>query len=240
MKISLHITPHALGNISLENKTVVVIDVLRAVTTICTALAHGARAIIPARDAGHAAQLWGKLRDEQVVLAGERNGFRIEGFAYGNSPLEFVSSETKGRTIVLSTTNSTPVFHRLAQGDLIAGCAFVNLSAVANHLRKIENELLIVCSGKDGEFSLEDTLCGGMLVDRLSSGTGNSCDLNDASYCAKSLYNGHKDNLKDAVRNSEHGRHLRAIGFEQDVEFAVRIDSIAVVPVLRDGKLVAA
>lgn len=238
MHIDLYLTPLPVEKSILGQKTVVVIDVLRATTTICAALHAKARGVVPTSGPGEAGELWSRLGQDVALLAGERNGVRIENFALGNSPLEFTESFVGGKIIILTTTNGTPVFGQLANAKELLAAGLVNISALAARAADLDQDLVIVCSGREGAFSIEDTLCGGMLIHLLSTVHRKSVTTNDAGSLALLLYRSNKSAIRESIRQGEHGRFLISIGFEQDIEVATEVDSLPVVPVLRDGRLV--
>ncbi len=234
----LYLTPVQLGKMPGEDRTIVVIDVLRATTSICAALSAGAKAVIPVEEPGEAGEIWTKIGSEYAVLAGERNGVKIENFTLGNSPREFTPEAVGGKYVVLTTTNGTPVFTQAPKAGAIISCALVNVSAVAERVAKSESDLTIICSGRDGNFSIEDTLCGGMLLHLLLAVHKKEMTLNDAASLALLLYRSNKSAIRQTIRQGEHGRYLESLGFEADIELASDIDSIPVLPILRDGRLV--
>jgi len=238
MNVQLLLTPHTLDRAELEGKTVVVVDVLRSSTSICASLLAGARAVIPTSGPGEAGELRAKLGADSAVLAGERNGVRIENFEYGNSPAEFLPETVGGRNVILCTTNGTGVFGRVVRAGLVFSGALVNLSSVAEAMAQQNRDAVIVCSGREGGFSIEDTLCGGMLIDRLRQTHACDLNLNDAGSLARLLYRDRQTSLKEAIAQGEHGRFLTSLGMSGDVDLCSRVDSMPVVPVLRDGRLV--
>jgi 2-phosphosulfolactate phosphatase len=238
MQIDLYLTPVQLGRAASEDRTVVVIDVLRATTSICAALMAGARGVIPVDEPGEAGDIWSKVGSDNAVLAGERNGVKIENFELGNSPAEFTAEAVGGKIVILTTTNGTQAFARASQAKSVVSCALVNVSTVAARLAADNNDLVIVCSGREGNFSIEDTLCGGMLLHLLSAVHKRDLILNDAASLAILLYRSNKTAIKQTIRQGEHGRFLESLGFERDIELSSEIDSIPVLPVLRDGRLV--
>lgn len=238
MKISLFLTPEPFRKADLSDKTIVVIDVLRATTTICAALAAGARAVIPASERGKASDIRIKIGSENSILAGERDGVKIESFDLGNSPLEFTTELVEGKFIILCTTNGTPVLEHATKAKNVFCAGLVNISKVADEVYKQNSDLIIVCSGKAGEFSIEDTLCAGKLIDILQTQYNISTELNDAGSLALLLYKDNRSNLSRAVANGEHGRYLSSIGFDADIAFAGEVDRFGLVPKLVDGQLV--
>lgn len=238
MTADLYLTPVQAAKLQSEDRAIVVIDVLRATTSICAALEAGAKAVIPVDEPGEAGEIWTKIGQENAVLAGERNGVKIENFNLGNSPAEFTNVTVGGKFVVLTTTNGTQVFTKTAKGAAVMACALVNVSVVAQKVATLDCDVTIICSGRDGNFSIEDTLCGGMLLHLLSAVHKRELALNDAAQLALLLYRSNKTAIRQTIRQGEHGRFLESIGFDGDVDLASNIDAIPVLPVLRDGRLI--
>ncbi|MCP4684103.1 MAG: 2-phosphosulfolactate phosphatase [bacterium] len=238
MRIQLFLTSGPLHKVDFEKKTVVVVDVLRSSTSICTILNAGARGVIPTAGPGEAGEMWTKLGQETTVLAGEREGTKIENFQLGNSPLEFNRETVGDKNVILCTTNGTGVFARVARAELTLSGALVNVSTVAAAVVGVDRDTIIVCSGHEGGFSIEDTLCGGMVIDLLKQTHGCYLELNDAATLALLLYEANRADLPKAIARGEHGRYLTEIGFGRDVEVSSEVDSRPVLPVMRDGRLV--
>jgi 2-phosphosulfolactate phosphatase len=240
MLIDLYLTPTPLNRATFEKRVVVVVDVLRATTSICAMLHAGARGIIPVAEPGEAAELRTKLGADNTVLAGEREGVKIEGFDFGNSPDEFTPETVGGKHVVMTTTNGTAVFGKAARGASIITGSLVNISRVAEGVAAEGRDLLIACAGLEGGFSIEDTLCGGMLIHQLKQRGDREPILNDAASLALLLYENNKQTIRAAIEQGEHGRFLRNIGFGSDVALAANVDAIPVLPILNEGRLVSA
>lgn len=238
MKIDLFLTPVPFNKANLEQKTVVVIDVLRSTTSICAALMANARAVIPTAGQGEAVEMWQKIGSDLAVLAGERDGVKIENFQLGNSPLEFTEETVGGKLVVMTTANGTPVFSQANGAGLIIAASLTNVSAAAERLAADERDISIVCAGKDGSFSIEDTICGGMLIHLLATTHKCKVQLNDAGSLALLLFRTNKTAIQQSIEQGEHGRYLTSIGYAKDVEVAAMVDTAPVVPTLRDGRLV--
>ncbi|SYZ72695.1 conserved hypothetical protein [Candidatus Zixiibacteriota bacterium] len=238
MRAELFLVPSPIMEQRLAGKTLVLIDVLRASTTICQALKSEARAVIPVMEPGEAAEMRAKIGIETGVLGGERNGVKIDNFDLGNSPLEYTTDKVKGKTVILSTSNGTRGYSRAAGSKLIITGALVNISQVAQRAAGAGHDLVILCAGQDGDFSIEDTLCGGMMLHKLQSENKIELELNDAASLALLLYRSNMRSLKQTIARGEHGRFLKKIGFEKDVELAADIDAIPVLPILKDSRIV--
>ncbi len=237
MRAELYLIPNPVNEERLAGKTLVLIDVLRASTTICKALSVGAKAVIPVERPGEAAELRANIGIEDTILAGERKGIKIENFDLGNSPQEYSEDSVRDKTIILTTSNGTQTYSRASHSSLILTGAIVNISAVADRAAEVDKDLAIICAGDEGDFSIEDTLCGGMLLDVLINRKNLNPKLNDAASLALLLYRSNKENLGDAVANGEHGRYLTEIGFGDDVRLAAEADSIPVLPILKDRRI---
>jgi 2-phosphosulfolactate phosphatase len=234
----LFLIPGPVKEKRLANKTLVIIDVLRASTTICYALNSGARAIIPFDEPDMAVEMRAKIGIENSLLGGEREGIKIENFNLGNSPFEYTAEAVKDKTILLSTSNGTRVYTRAPHSGLIITGALVNISVVAGRVAAESNDLSILCAGREGHFSIEDTICGGMLIHKLIADEKIELKLNDAASLALLLYRSNSRVLKEAIAQGEHGRYLKDIGFGNDVALAAEVDSIPVLPIFGDNRIV--
>jgi 2-phosphosulfolactate phosphatase len=215
----------------LAGSVAVVIDVLRAGTTIVHALAAGCREVRPCEHVEEARALADRMRAGKVVLAGERAGRPLPGFDLGNSPDDFTGPRCRGTAVVLTTTNGTAALLRAAaaQRALVAG--FVNFSAVCEQLSREARPVHVVCAGDAGEAALEDTLLAGALVEFLSA--AGPLRLNDAARLAWDSFTQHGRVLDGALEVSTGGARLRELGYDDDVRAAGRVDRFALVPELR-------
>lgn len=210
-----------------EGKLVVVIDILRATSTIATALHHGANAVIPVTDINECLS----YAAVDVLCACEREGKIADGFSHGNSPLEYTPDVIKNKTLVLTTTNGTKCIQmsRAQQAAEIITGAFVNLQAVCTYIQDAKQDVLLFCSGWKDQFSLEDTLFAGAVCDALEAHfTINT----DSAYAAMHLYRSVKNDLYTAVTHSSHYKRLAAHGVEQDIRYCCSLNQIDIVPFL--------
>lgn len=229
--------------IALQKRVAIIIDVLRASTTICYALRNGARAVIPVAEASDAAKMAKRLSKDTTLLCGERQGVKLSGFDLGNSPQEYLPDIIQKKTIIFTTTNGTQALSKTthAQFQIIAG--FVNIQSVVEFLQQhfhsefVGNQLVeIVCAGNNRGFSYEDTLCAGAIAVRLCEAFQDTT-ISDSTHAAITLYEINKSNLTEFVKISEHGQILTALGFEKDIEIAMDVDSCSIVPIMRGGSL---
>ena len=230
MRADLYFTPHQTDELSLRDKTVVVIDVLRASTTIAAALKNGAKEVIPVTSVERAVKISGHLFGDVILLGGERNGKMIQGFNLGNSPAEYSEEKVKGKSIIFSSTNGSQAIERARYAQVLLVCSFVNISAVADALRNLGNDFLILCSGSDGKFSIEDSVCAGMLLHKVTEAHGVELTLSDASQAVVLLYRAHSKNVLKMIKGSEHGKYLAEIGFADDLKLCADVDSIPILP----------
>lgn len=225
--VSVHLLPELVEPQQLAGKTAVVIDVLRATTTVVTALASGAREVLPCLEVADARAK--AAAAENPLLGGERGGLRIEGFQLGNSPAEYNERTVRGRTVIFTTTNGTKAMIRCKLAKRVLLAAFVNLSAVCRELAA-EREIEIVCAGTDGHVTREDTLLAGAIVDDLSRITGAELKTNDQADIAADAWRAAvgqltgNSPLSQALRASRGGRNLIEIGHENDIDLAAEID----------------
>jgi 2-phosphosulfolactate phosphatase len=225
MRVRVRLTPPSAGArrgaaVS-KRAAAVVVDVLRASTTLTVALGHGARRVVPAATPEEAFALRRGLPGS--LLCGERDGRRIEGFDLGNSPFEYAVPVVAGRTLLFASTNGSLALRATAgaRRRLLAG--FVNLRAVEERLGA-EPDVEVVCAGKLGGFALEDAACAGLLCRRLLA-RGARLE-GGAAELASSLAPADAEEVRALVQGSSHGRYLRALGpeFARDVEFCAALD----------------
>jgi len=191
MKIDVYFTPLGLTAGELTGRAAVVIDVLRATSTIVTALAAGAKAIVPAASSEEVVRLTANLEKNGIVLAGERRLQKIEGFNLGNSPREMTKDAVGGKTLFLATTNGTPALLAAQGGDPVLVAAALNFSAVAERARHLfteRGELVIICAGREKQFALEDAYTAGRLIKAVKKGVPpKKLTLNDAAQVSLDL-----------------------------------------------------
>ena len=232
MKIDVYFSPAQVDEMQLRDKNVVVIDVLRASTTIVTALNNGAREIIPVGSVESAVKVSGNLFGDVVLRGGERNGKIITGFNLGNSPSEYTEEAVKGKSIIFCTTNGSSAMVKAKYAKRMAVAGFVNVSLAADYIRQAGEDFAIVCAGRQQLFCIEDAVCAGMLVKMLVENSAVAMDLNDAAGAAQVLYRTVGKNLLKMARSSDHGKYLVEIGFEADLKTCVSVDAIPVIPLL--------
>lgn len=236
MKVRVIFSPNNLEELYFTGKTTVVIDVLRATTTIVTALNNGAREVIPVATVDFAMKVSGNIFSGMTLLGGERNTRMVEGFNLGNSPLEYKEDVVNGKTIILYTTNGTRAIVKAKFSQNLFICSFNNIAAVANHLIKLNKDVEIICSGSNGFFSLEDTVCAGKLVAEMQNAL-EGIELHDSAKASYTLFKAHGKSVVKLLKETEHGKLLLENGFADDLAYCAKISNINVVPFFNSGSI---
>ena len=241
MNISVYFTPLGVTPQDVAGKPVVVIDVLRTTTTMVAAMAHGAKAILPSASQEEALRHLANLERDAVVLAGEKRLDRIDGFALGNSPLEMTEEVVGGKTVVMATTNGTPAVTAAASGAPVFIVAVTNFTAAVEKARQAfekSQDIVILCSGREKTFALEDAYTAGRFARALVPGNKRrSANLNDAAIAALELVRRYGEKWKSAITASAAARALKTQGFKADLVAATEVDMYDIVPEY-SGKLV--
>ncbi|MET4138961.1 2-phosphosulfolactate phosphatase [Pedobacter sp. UYP1] len=232
-KIEVCLTPALIDLYAIENSIVVVIDILRATSSMVYGIDNGAQAIIPVAQVEECMNYAGK----GYLLAAERNGEVVEGYDFGNSPFSYTAEKVAGKTIVLTTTNGTKALHlaRKRASQVVIG-SFLNLEALCEWLKTQEKDVLLLCAGWKDQFNLEDTIFAGAVVNQLRSGFTH---YDDASVAAEDLYLLAKDDLRAYIHKSSHSHRMVALNIEEDVKFCLQINICQTIPVLEGDQLVA-
>jgi len=229
MKLDVLFSPVQTDELFFTGKTTVVIDVLRASSTIITALSNGAKEIVPVGTVEFAVKVSGGIFGGQTLLGGERNTKKIEGFALGNSPSEYTKEIVSGKAIVFYSTNGSRAIVKAKYSANLFLCSFNNLKTLAKHLRKLNEDVIVLCAGNNNFFSLEDSVCAGMLISELIAGT-KKAELTDASTSALTLFKSFGKNIFKMLSETDHGQLLITNGFEEDLKACAELDSTDVIP----------
>jgi len=213
---------------------VVVIDVLRATSAICAAFDNGIKKVIPVSTVEAAIEY---KRKKDYIVAAERKGQIVDGFKFGNSPYSYMNESIKGKTLVLTTTNGTKAFHTAKDAKHLIIGSLINLDAVCDYLLKEYKNVMILASGWQNKFCLEDTICAGAIVEKLLS-TGKFISEDDSSIAAKYLFLSARDNIFGYLKASSHRRRLRALNLNEDIKYCLTPNQTDVVPVRENDYLV--
>lgn len=243
MKVDVVFSPLGLMPGQATGRTIFVLDILRASTTICAALHHGARAVLPTDSTEEAIRLAQTLGGADLILCGERGGRAIPGFALGNSPLEMTPEAVRGRTLIMTTTNGTPALLATQGATAVYLAAAVNLGVAAAAARDVldaRGELLLLCAGRERAFALDDAYAAGRLLKAALGGTRHRKGLGDGALAALDLARRHGDDWDGPLRQSAGGRDLLAIGYDADIAAAGRQDAFPVLPSFRERRVTSA
>lgn len=227
-------TPALIDQFDLSGAIVVVIDILRATTSMSVAFHFGARSMIPVATLDEARS----LQEQGFLAAAERNGEQIEGFDFGNSPFSYMSQEIEGKDIAISTTNGTQAIKAAIEHDaeeIVIG-SFSNLSILANYLIEQNKNIVMLCAGWKMKPNLEDTIFAGAMVRRLK---GQFRRFQDTALIAETLYRNANRRKRYFIRNSSHfNRLFHILQIQKDVKYALRPDTHPVIPKLYGDRLI--
>ncbi|MDX2229501.1 MAG: 2-phosphosulfolactate phosphatase family protein [Leptolyngbyaceae cyanobacterium bins.349] len=243
MKLSIFHTPELTPKSGIADCAIAV-DVLRATSTMVTALAAGAEAVQVFSDLDQLIQVSEHWSPDKRIRAGERGGAQVAGFDFGNSPLACTPDLVKGRRLFISTTNGTRALQCVQSAPIVLAAALINRQAIVDYVLKHNPETVwIVGSGWEGSFALEDTVCAGAIADSLQTRLG--CALedlagNDEVVGAVSLYHQWKHQLLDLFYQASHGKRLLRLECYDDLKYCSQTDILNVVPVQQEpGVLVS-
>lgn len=229
MKLDVIISADNIKEEYLEDKIVVVIDMLRATSVIITALSNKAKEVFPILTVEGAFNKKEELlRDEkEVLLGGERKAMKIDGFDFSNSPLEYTSEKVKEKTIILSTTNGTRAINLSLKAREILIGAIINAKAVAEELKKLNKDVVFINAGTNGEFSMDDFICSGYMISLLCEKDNH--ELSDIAKTAKYIYE-NNTNIIDYIKDARHFSILKGLNLMKDLEYCCEKNIIDIVP----------
>lgn len=239
MNISVISTAQQAQGVDFGGCIAVVIDVLRATSVITTALDNGAREVIPVKTVEEAQRLYSALDANTTLRGGERNALKIEGFNLANSPLEYTKDRVGGKSLILTTTNGTNAIKNVKDADEVVLACFRNAATVADYIvglsHRGSHNVVVVCAGTEGRFSLDDGLCAGMLIALLKQQTEVATD--DLGLLLCRFYNENKNDLFGALKDCYHLKRLSSLGFDEDVKFCLETNCVKTVPVVRGDRI---
>lgn len=217
----------SLSDAFLAEKSAVVIDVLRATSSMIAALDNGAHRIIPTIEVEEARALKRSLPEGSVVLGGERGGLMIDGFDLGNTPQEFSAEKVAGRTVVMTTTNGTRAILMALGAEKVYIAALTNAAAMARVLTEGEGDVVLVGSGTERRISWEDSLCAGAIIQRLMNGPGGGgFHLTDSALIAAEIWESRQHDPVGALRLGRGGRNVVRNGVDESFESCGAVDTI--------------
>lgn len=219
---------------NLRGKTAVIIDILRATSSIVTAIDAGAKKIIPVEDMSDAMKIARTMDSNDYLLCGEKDGVKIDGYHLGNSPFDYTPENVADKTLIFNTTNGTKAIKKAALANKIYIGSFLNQQSILNALKNHDDEVVLICSGWRGRLSLEDTLFAGSLLYHMFDGVLPD-QTKDGAKMAFSIYEKFGPQLEDTIRKSDHAYRLRNLVDTEDISFCCQTDKFDVLPGMRDG-----
>lgn len=233
MTIDVVISADDIKNDVIKGKTVIVIDMLRATSVITTAVANGCSKVIPVLTIEEAVDIAQDNKDE-YILGGERKALKIEGFDCSNSPLEYTKDVVKNKTIVITTSNGTRAIKGCEDAKNILIGAMINAKAVAKKAMELNNDVVLVNAGTYGQFSMDDFICSGYMIDCMISMSDYKIGLSDIATTAHYIYENNKD-IIGFVKNASHYKRIMDLKLYDDLDYCCKKDVIDVVPEYLNG-----
>lgn len=233
MKIDIIISADQIYENIIKDKTVVVVDVLRATSVIITAISNGCTEVLPVLTTEEAFEI--KENNCKCLLGGERNAVKIQGFDLSNSPLDYTTGKVGGKTLVLTTSNGTRAIQgSIAARNLLIG-AIINGQAVGDRILELGNDVVIVNAGTKGKFSIDDFICSGFIIDCILE-KNNDVALTDIAKTAHYIYKQNRS-ITDFIKNAEHYERIIELELKDDLDYCCRKNIISVVPEFCNGKI---
>lgn len=232
-KIEVCFSPHSYEVYKSKDTIVVIVDILRATSAICTAFEYGVKSIIPVATIAEAK----KFKQQGYLVGAERDGSPVEGFDFGNSPYNYMTDKIKGQHIVLTTTNGTQAIEVSKDAYRVVIGSFLNIHALCKWLTGQNKNVLLLCSGWKNRFNLEDGVFAGAIAEELSKDPAFH-SLGDSALAAKYLYQSAKEDIHKFLRNSSHKERLARLNLKEDIKYCFKIGNSAIIPVLEGNALV--
>ncbi len=216
-----------------KGSIVVIIDILRATSAICSAFANGVRTIIPVETVAEARD----YKNKGYLVAAERDGIVLDFADFGNSPFNFTRDKIEGKTVVYSTTNGTGIIKLAVSADFVVIGSFLNISALSAWILKKEQDVVLFCAGWKNRFNLEDSVCAGAYAEKLLD-SGKFDTICDSTKAALDLWGLASSDLNHYIDKAAHRSRLKANGLDDCIEFCLTPDYTDKIPVIKNGVLV--
>lgn len=234
MKISVYPTRHYIEDRDIKDKVAVVIDVLRATSSIITALYNGCKEVIPMAEIEEAVKISKNYEKDTFILGGERNAEKIEGFHLSNSPWEYSREQVENKTVLITTTNGTRAITKAADAKEVVLASFININAICDYVAALGQDIAIICAGTLGQFSVDDILVAGALIHGLHN-RDIELKLDDLGMTAEFMYEHSREDLHRVLSRTRHYSKLRELGLQRDLEDCLKLDTAPIVPIYYDG-----
>jgi len=235
MKVDIIISADDITKSKIENKIAVVIDMFRATSVIVTALSNGCKEVIPYLTIEETLEHAKTLNREDYILGGERKAVKIDSFDLSNSPLEYTEEVIKNKTVLMTTTNGTRTLTKSTSAKRILIAAMINAKAVAKELLNIDEDVVIINAGTNGNFSMDDYICGGYIINEMLNQDKN-LELTDISKTANIIYEANTD-IISYVKQATHYSVMKSLKLDDDIEYCTKKSIIEIVPEYKDNKI---
>jgi 2-phosphosulfolactate phosphatase len=239
VRLDVFFTPIQAKPADTAGRLVIIVDVLRASTTVATALGNGAKTVMPLEGADEVIFRSKEFHRSQILLAGEQKMHPITGFDLGNSPQDFTKAAVEGKTILITTTNGTRALLGVQGARDIVIASYVNFTVVLAMMKvaaSSNTDIAIICAGEEGGFTLEDAACAGRYV-RAIPKRASSVQVNDAASASVLIEKKYGENIAKLFKESTHGQALQAAGFGDDLAAAAEVDAYPVVPIYQERQI---
>jgi 2-phosphosulfolactate phosphatase len=235
MKVDIIISAEHITESKIENKIVVVIDMFRATSVIVTALSNGCKEVIPYLTVEETLEHAKKLNRKDYILGGERRAIKIEGFDLSNSPLEYTETIIKDKAVLMTTTNGTKTLTKSTSAKRILIAAMINAKAVAKRLIEINEDVVIINAGTNGNFSMDDYICSGYIINEMLTEQKN-LELTDIAKTANMIYEKNPD-IISYVKEATHYSVMKSLKLDNDIEYCTKKNIIDIVPEYKNKKI---
>ncbi|WP_346916009.1 2-phosphosulfolactate phosphatase family protein [Clostridium sp.] len=235
MNIDVVISAQHIKPEKFKDRIVVVIDVLRATSVMVTALSNGCDKIIPVKEIEEAVHIASKDRNN-YLLGGERGGIKIDKFDFSNSPLDYSEDIVRGKSLIMTTTNGTRAIKNSEEAEKIFIGALINGRAVAEKLAKLNKDVTFVNAGTDGEFSMDDFITSGYIINCLRDIMKNQCTLTDIAKTSEYVYI-NNPSIISFVKDALHYKRMKDLKYHEDLRYCLSKDLVNIVPEYKDGEI---
>lgn len=235
MKIDIIISVDDIKESKIKDKVVVVIDMFRATSVIITALANGCKEVIPFLTIEETLMKAKELKREEYILGGERKAVKIDGFDLSNSPLEYTKDRIENKRVLMTTTNGTRTLTEAISAKRILIGAMINGRAVAKKLMKLNEDVIIINSGTNGNFSMDDFICSGYIINEMLSGD-NGLEFTDIAKTANIIYEENKE-IINYVKKANHYSVMKSLKLDDDINYCIKKSIIDIVPEYKEKKI---
>lgn len=236
MKVDIIISADDIVESKIKNKIVIVIDMFRATSVIVTALNNGCKEVLPLLTIEETLEKAKKFNREDYILGGERRAVKIEGFDLSNSPLEYIEDIVKSKYVLMTTTNGTRTLTKSTSAKRILIAAMINARAVAERLIEINEDVVIINAGTNGNFSMDDYICSGYIINEMLE-SNQDLELTDIAKTANIIYKGNPDILT-YVKEATHYSVMKSLKLELDIEYCIKKSIINIVPEYKDSSII--